>query len=279
MKKLSLRRLLAASLVLLAAVPALLVLWILTRAGAQAVDDLAGKILTQVASNVQTGTEAHVQQVHDMLDGVVHERLSGTELERARAWLREPARFEAMAFALTRQSADASVFHIGNLRGEYFGLQTTPDGARIEIRPPNGSGRTVYKAAFPGDRSQVVETESRNFEPRSTPWYSAAVTAKGRVFTPVRVSPERNELMVSLSQPVYDADGGVAGVIGADLYLQHLADVLRTQRISSHGAAFIVDEKGLLVASSAGDRLFAKVQGGFERASPSESFNPVVRAG
>ena len=67
--------------------------------------------------------------------------------------------------------------------------------------------------------------------------------------------------MVSLSQPVYDADGGAAGVFGADLYLQHLADVLRTQRISSRGAAFVVDEKGLLVASSAGDALFTGTAG------------------
>jgi signal transduction histidine kinase/DNA-binding response OmpR family regulator len=274
----SLRRLLAASLVLLAAVPALLVLWMLTRASSGAVDDLAGKILTQVATNVQTGTEAHVQQVHDMLDGVFHERLAGVELDRARAWLREPARFEAMAFALTRQSPDTSVFHVGNLRGEYFGLQTLPDGARVSIRPPGGAGRTIYKETFPGDRSHLEMSETRNFEPRSTPWYAGAVTAKGRVFTPVQVSAERKELMVSLSQPVYDADGGVAGVIGADLYLQHLADVLRTQRISSHGAAFIVDEKGLLVASSAGDTLFTGSDGNFQRASPATSFNPIVRA-
>jgi signal transduction histidine kinase/CheY-like chemotaxis protein/HPt (histidine-containing phosphotransfer) domain-containing protein len=275
----SLRRLLAVSLVLLAAVPALLVLWILARASSQAVDDLAGTILTEVATNVQTGTEAHVQQVRDMLDGVFRERLAGAELDRARAWLREPARFEAMAFALTRQSPDASVFHVGNLRGEYFGLQALPDGARVSIRPPGGAGRTIYKAAYPGDRSHVEETESRNFEPRSTPWYAGAVAAKGRVFTPVRVSVERKELMVSLSQPVYDADGGVAGVIGADLYLQHLADLLRTQRISSHGAAFIVDEQGLLVASSAGDQLFTMTDGKVQRASPAGSFNPMVRAG
>src|ERR1700741_243529 len=134
MKQISLRRLLAASLVLLAAVPALVVLSLLARAGSAAVDDLAGKILTQVATNVQTGTQAHVQQVHDVLDGVVRERLEGRELERTRQWLREPARFEAMLYALPRQSPDVPVFHVGNLRGEYFGLQATPEGARVAIR-------------------------------------------------------------------------------------------------------------------------------------------------
>ena len=83
--KFSLRHILAASLVLLAVVPALAVLWMMNRASAQAVEDLAGKILTHVAALVQNDTEAHVRQVHDALDGLFPERLSGPELDRARA--------------------------------------------------------------------------------------------------------------------------------------------------------------------------------------------------
>ncbi|MDB5873857.1 MAG: response regulator [Ramlibacter sp.] len=279
MRMFSLRRILTASLVLLATVPALLVLWLMARASTQAVEDLAGKILTQVASLVQTGTEAHVQQVHDVLDGVFPERLAGAELERARNWLRNPGQFEAMAFALTRQSPAVPVLHFANLNGEYFGLEQKADqDATIGIRKPDGLGRVFYKARFPGDRSKPIDSEIRNFEPRSTPWYAGALAAKGRVFTPVQVSPVRKQLMVSLSQPVYDPDGGAAGVFGADLYLQNLADVLRTQRISSRGAAFVVDEKGLLVASSAGDALFTGTPGQFQRTGPQASINPVIRA-
>jgi signal transduction histidine kinase/DNA-binding response OmpR family regulator len=250
----------------------------MARASSSAVEDLAGKILTQVAAQVQTGTEAHVQQVHAVLDGVFPERLAGAELDRARSALRSPVQFEAMAFGLTRQSADVPVMHFANLNGEYFGLESTANGAKIGIRKPDGSGRVFFDARFPGDRSHPAASEIRNFEPRSTLWYSGALRAKDRVFTPVQVSADRKELMVSLSQPVYDADGGAAGVFGADLYLRHLADVLRTQRISSHGAAFVVDEKGLLVASSAGDALFTAEGGKFERTSPAGSYNPVVRA-
>ncbi len=277
MRMFSLRRILAASLVLLATVPALLVLWMMSRASTNAVDDLAGKILTQVAALVQASTEAHVQQVHDVLDGVFPERLAGAELERARNWLRNPAQFEPTAFALTRQSPDVVVMHFGNLRGEYFGLERTADGARAGIRKPAGTGREFFQLRQPGDRSRPLDREARNFEPRSTPWYAGALSAKGRVFTPVQVTASGRQLMVSLSQPVYDADGGAAGVFGADLYLQHLADMLRTQRISSHGAAFVVDEKGLLVASSAGDPLVTGAAGKFQRTGPQASANPVVR--
>ena len=149
MRMFSLRRILTASLVLLATVPALLVLWMMSRAGTEAVEDLAGKILTQVAAVVQADTEAHVQQVHDVLDGLFPERIAGAEVERARSWLRNPAQFEAMAFALTRQSADVPVVHFANLRGEYFGLEKTADGASIGIRKPDGLGRMFFDAALP----------------------------------------------------------------------------------------------------------------------------------
>jgi hypothetical protein len=67
-------RILAASLVLLATVPALLAAWLLARASNEAVEALAGRLLSQVALVVQTGTEAHLRQAHDVLNGLVAER-------------------------------------------------------------------------------------------------------------------------------------------------------------------------------------------------------------
>jgi signal transduction histidine kinase/DNA-binding response OmpR family regulator len=250
----TLRRLLAITLVLLATVPALLVAVLLNRAASASVEQLAGTVLGQVASRVQAGTESQLRQAHDVLNGVLPERLAGAELARARTLLREPARFESAAFALTRQSPDVPALHFANLRGQYFGVEASPDGMRVAQR-------------------------GASYEPRTSPWYSGAMQAKERVFTPVRVAPDGRQLMVSLAQPVFDDDGGAAGVVAADLLLQELANVLRTQRISSRGGAFIVDDKGALVASSAGDALFVRAGTGYARRSPRDSANPVIRAG
>ncbi|MCJ0761704.1 response regulator [Variovorax terrae] len=279
MRQFSLRNLLGASLLLLALVPALLVAVLMTRGSTQAVEDLAGKILAQVAQLVQSGTEEHLRQAHDALNGLLPERLTPAQAEQARGWLNSPAQFEPMAFALTRLSPDAPALYWGNLRGEYFGVENTADGVRIGIRGPGGAGRKFYLARQPGDRSHPLPGEGTNFEPRSRVWYEGALRAQGRVFSPVQVSASRRQLMVTLSQPVYDADGSAAGVFGVDLYLQQLANVLRTQRISAHGAAFVVDEKGALVASSAGDALLREAGAVLERRSPRDSANPIIRAG
>ena len=76
----------------------------------------------------------------------------------------------------------------------------------------------------------------------------------------------------------YEDFSGAAGVFVTDLRLQSLADFLRTQVISSRGAAYLVDEAGLLVASSAGDALYQSLPGGLEHVKPAESNNPVERA-
>ncbi len=273
----SLRGILGVSLLLLALVPAVLVAWLMAGASARAVQDMAGSLLTHVAERVQLGTEDHLQQAHDVLNGLLSARLTPTETAQAREWLRNPASFEAMAFALTRQSPDVPAVYFGNALGAYLGVEATSAGVKVATRPADGVGRRFYRARQPGDRGQLLATEAASFEPRLSVWYGGSVAAKDRVFSPVRVSAERRELVVSLSQPVYDAEGGVAGVFGTDLYLKQLADALRTQRISAHGAAFVVDEKGALVASSAGDALFREVDGQMERRSPRDSGNEVIR--
>ncbi|MBX3586039.1 MAG: response regulator [Ramlibacter sp.] len=278
MRLLSLRKILGASLVLLALVPALAVAWLMGRSSDRAVEDLAGTILTHVAALVRSGTEDHLRQAHRVLNGLFDERLSPTQQAQARGWLRNPSQFESMAFALTRQSEAVPALYFGNQRGEFFGVERMAEGVKVGIRDPEGRGRRFFVARQPGDRQQPGGVEALNFEPRTRGWYMAAMVAKDRVFSPVQVAPARRQLMVTLSQPVYDADGGAAGVFAADLYLQPLADVLRTQRISSHGAAFVVDEKGALIASSAGDALFRGTEGHFELRSPRDSANPVIRS-
>ncbi|MBA2962814.1 MULTISPECIES: response regulator [Ramlibacter] len=271
-------RILAASLLLLATIPALLAAWLFLRAGNQAVEALAGKLLTEVALVVQTGSEAHLRQVHDVLNGLVAERPAAPELRRMRAWLRSPELFEPAAFALVRQTPDVSQVHVANLRGDYLGVAPAEAGVRILVRKAGDPVRSAFDAMQPGDHSRPAVAPPGPYEPRSAPWYVGAVMAKDRVFSPVQVSAGRRELVVSLSQPVYDEDGGAAGVLGAELGLQRLTDILRTQRISAHGAAYVFDAKGALIAGSAGDALFDSAEGQVQRRSPGVSANPVIRA-
>ncbi len=277
MRLIPLSRILGACLLVMALVPALLIAVLLVRSSSHSVRELAGSIITNVASRVQSDAEIHLRQGHDVLNGLFPESMNEVQAAQARDWLNNPQYFETVAQALTRQSAAVPVVYFGNRQGAYFGVDHGAEGTRVSVRPADGRGRRIYLASKPGDRTRQVGVEEDNFEPRTRPWYQGALIAKGRVFSAVQRVPGRSQLFVSLSQPVYEPDSSAAGVFGVDLLLQPLADMLQTQSISARGAAFIVDQNGLFVAGSAGDSLFRDGSAGLERRSPSDSANPVIR--
>ena len=167
----SLRLVLVASLLVFALLPAGLVATLMARSSAQAVQDMAGSILFNVAARVQSGTEAHLGQAHNVLNALFPERLSVTQTEQARDWLRHSASFEPMAFALGRQSPDVPGLYYGNSRGEFFSVENAGDGATVVIRGPGDTGLQGFMARRPGDRSRPVVIEPANAEPRIRGWY------------------------------------------------------------------------------------------------------------
>ncbi|MES2954100.1 MAG: histidine kinase dimerization/phospho-acceptor domain-containing protein, partial [Pseudomonadota bacterium] len=178
---------------------------------------------------------------------------------------------------MTRQSQDVPHLYFGNSRGEYFSVESSGGAATVQLRGPTDTATQAFATRRPGDRTRPLTLAQPGFEPRTRNWYQGALIAKGRVFSPIQTVPGKPQLLVTLSQPVYDPDEGAAGVFGVDLHLQQLSSLLQTQSISARGAAFIVDESGMLVAGSAGDALFQDPPGQQIRRSPENSANPVIR--
>lgn len=278
MKQFPLRHILAISMVLLALVPTVLAMWLMSSAGGEAARALAGNILSQVAAVIKYDTEARLGQAHRVLNALFDERITPAQQDRARRWLLKPEQFEPMALALTRQSSDVPALHFANNKGDYFGLHAEGDTQHVSVRAGSGGAWHRYLVSQAGDRSQPVPPLTQEFEPRTRAWYMGAVEAKARVFSRVGIADDHRQLVVSLSQPVYDAHQGVAGVFAVDVHLKGLANALRTQNISARGAAYVMDETGLLVASSAGDVLFTQRDGQMHRTSPADSANEVIRA-
>ncbi|MBC7609509.1 MAG: response regulator [Polaromonas sp.] len=277
----SLRRILVVSLLLFALLPAGLVTWLLARSSTQSVGELANQVVSNVAIRVQLETENHLQQANVIMNGLFPSTLNQQQTRQARRWLNQPTLFEPMAFALTQQSPSVPFLYLGTASGNFFGVEQTPRGVEVvvrEVRDGQDNRRKFFHASQPGDRSQRLPDEAGSYEPRTRAWYEAALRAGGRVFSPVYISPQQKQLVITLSQPVYDDFSGAAGVFAADLRLQQLADFLRMQVISSRGAAYLVDERGLLVATSAGDALYRENQQKLERLSPGDSRNPVIKA-
>jgi signal transduction histidine kinase/DNA-binding response OmpR family regulator len=278
----SLRTIFLVSLLVFCLVPATIVGWVLYRSNVQTADVLSEKIVGDVTRRIQIDTEQHLGEAHIVFNGLIQEQPNRAEVLRARLMMQKAELFEQAAFSMTRMTPNASYMYFGNAQGEFLGVEPISQGAsgltRVGIRTGADQGRRFYSAQFPGDRTQTLPTEAKNYEPRGRPWYQAALENKGRVFTPVYASASKKQLLITLSQPVYGEDGGALGVFAIDLYLKRLSALLQSMAISSRGAAFLMDEQGYFVASSAGDDLFTDDKGTLVRHRPDQSKNDIIRA-
>ena len=278
----SLRTIFLVSLLFFCVVPAAVVGWVLYRSNAQTADQLAAVIVRDVAQRIQTDTEDHLRQAQVIFNGLMSSRGSPSEWARARELARNPELFEQTAFTLTRMSPDGSYLYFGSAAGEFVGVEPigldTQGTTRVSIKKPSESARQFYAAQFAGDRSGAVMPETKKYDPTARPWYVDAVAAGRRVFTPIYPSASKKQLVVTLSQPVFDENGKVLGVFASEVYLKRLSELMQSLTISPQGVAYLVDDQAFLVASSAGEALFSELAGKLERLRPSISPNPVVRA-
>jgi signal transduction histidine kinase/CheY-like chemotaxis protein len=275
-----LRAVLMSSLLLFSLLPAATVGCFLYRSHLHSVHTLSEKIVEDVAQRVKTDTETHLLQAHEMLNGLIQERPTELDAVRARLLIQKPALFEQSAFVMTGMTPDVPKMYFGTERGQFLGVETRlQEGAsllQVSERKRGDQDVRFFSASHPGDRRLTLPLAPGRDEPRSHAWYQAAIAHKGRVFAPVSIFEQ--QLLLTLAQPVYDTDGRALGVFAIDLPLKRLGQMLQGMRISPHGAVFLVDEQGLLVASSTGDELFSDVGGMLRRHTPAQSRNPIVRS-
>ncbi len=278
-----LRTILIYSLLVFALLPAALVGGLMYRSTLENVDRLSSKIIDDVAFRVQQDTENHLLQAHSLLNGVIKPKPNAEQLLKAQELMAQPSAFEALAFSLTGMLPDVSFLYFGSQASAFYGVQqiSSSGGSAItvkaHIKPENQSTRRYYASQYALDHRIELPPEIKEYDPRQRPWYLKAANAKERVFTTVYPSASSGQLLITLAQPVLDAQGSVTGVIGVDLFMQALTERLQAQKISQNGVAFLVDEQGYLVATSTTEKLFSSAGDQLQRLKPEQSTNATMR--
>nr|WP_321502271.1 methyl-accepting chemotaxis protein [uncultured Dethiosulfovibrio sp.] len=86
------------------------------------------------------------------------------------------------------------------------------------------------------------------YDPRTRPWYSLAVERGVPAFTSPFVDMVTGNTVVSVVCPSYSSyDGGLIGVVGADLDLAVLEEQVKGQSIGGVGQVYLIDQSGLAV--------------------------------
>ncbi|GAB1471188.1 hypothetical protein MASR2M66_20660 [Chloroflexota bacterium] len=167
--------------------------------------------------------------------------------------------------------------YYGTPKGDFLGIDVIFGGEpafkiRNEETSPN---RVTYSMTAEGQ--PLEELESKEYDPRERPWYTAAVEAGVPTWSPIYVFSAKPVLGISPVSPVYNRSGQLQGVLGIDLTLSEISDFLRTLEISEHGEAFIIQPDGKLVAASTDEQPFTVVDGKQQLLDVSDSETPLLR--
>ncbi len=253
--KLSLRMLLSVQVVSLILLSCLLVGYISHKSSRNAVTALA----FDMQSNTAAGIIEHVQRYLEMPHRLNHSNAGslGTELLDVtdQDALAAHFRLQMQAFNMTTSS------YFGNTQGGLVNAgREGPGGAMYEIVTENFRHGVFnkYRIDTQGNRSELLNSIP-NFDARTRPWFTQAVTAQGPVWTDVYMLFTEQALAIAASQPVYDSAGKLLGVVAGDLFLTHLSDYLQRVSFSPNGQSFILERSGFLIATSSAENLLKAI--------------------
>lgn len=144
--------------------------------------------------------------------------------------------------------------------GDVFGsavfvLRYPADGGyTFGIRVPAIDARAYeYRLLDGGEREDDPMTVFE-YDPRTRPWYRAAMEAQspawGEIYAWVPKPPSGDVLSIPFVAPVYGGTGEMLGVFDVEFSLHDLGRFLSSLAIGRNGLAYVMDEGGLLVATS-----------------------------
>lgn len=82
----------------------------------------------------------------------------------------------------------------------------------------------------------------KDFDPRTRPWYKDAQRAGGTILTEPFVDAATNELIIAIASPAQSA-----GVVGGDLSLTTLVNIINSLNVDGIGYAFLVSADGKIL--------------------------------
>ena len=117
---------------------------------------------------------------------------------------------------------------------------------------------TMNKIADGG--SLILSTDEElpdDFDHTNRDWFLNAVEEGGGVYIsePYKTSAATGTVCVTFSRLVFDEDGNEVGVIGTDLLLNNLSDVISSLELSKHSVVNIVDRQGLYLTNKDSNKL------------------------
>jgi HAMP domain-containing protein len=245
------------------------------RNGQRAVKDVTTQLLEEVSDRVEQNLQAYLVVPHQI------NQINAAAIHLGQLNIRDLPALERH-FRQQIQIFDTVTFvGLGLENKENIGLERLDDGTltlRISTKESGFIFRT-YALNASGDRQKLLN--SIKFDPRTRPWYKAAVAARQATWSEIYPNTAGITAYLGASLPFYSDSGELQGVLLTNINLSQIGKFLHDLRIGKNGQAFIIERSsGMLVATSTKEKPFRTLNKdyGAERVSATDSQNPITKA-
>ena len=163
------------------------------------------------------------------------------------------AKMEKFAIDCLNSQSQIAMFLIGDQKGNFV-LAKPEENGNVATKFVNRRAKPALITWKYWDKDlQVTKTETNTtdpYDPRLRPWYKGAESKKEIYWTDLYIFYTGKKPGITVSYPIMDFRGKVAGVIGCDIELIKLSHFLESLKIGKSGQVFIMNEKQEVVALS-----------------------------
>lgn len=215
------------------------------RAGALA---LSHEVLATLQSYVAARVDAYLDPATGAA-GLSRDILEHTD-EAGRA-----AAFTSFAASVLRRTQQAEAFYLADGRGDFAVLRRSGNGGTVTstvVAGPDGKRRvSTVETDARGHEISHTDDPDAHYDPRTRPWFRAAVTAHGAMaWSQPSLFRPTGKPVVTASFATFDPDG-LAHVTAVDIALDALSHFLSQLEVGRNGRAAIVDRAGAVIAAPA----------------------------
>ncbi|MGP1384494.1 MAG: PAS domain S-box protein [Thainema sp.] len=254
-----------------------LVGYISFRNGQQAVYNLSSQLRTEIVERIKQQLQSYIEIPHSI------NRINGNsvfkgDIDISRATGEHQFWQQAKIFSYTNL-----IYCATDIDGSFLGVGRNEADQSLQLVIYNDSTNHIanyYGMNITGDRTYLLSTGDRPFDPRVRPWYTAAKAAGGPTWSDIYLDFDTQLPTITASLPIYEEFGnGFIGVCATDFILpEEMSRFLRTLKVGESGKTFIVERSGTLVSTStAEDLLIAGHDDAARRREAVESENPLVQ--
>jgi signal transduction histidine kinase/serine phosphatase RsbU (regulator of sigma subunit) len=244
------------------------------RNGQKAVNELATQLLQEVNSRISQHLKIYLETPYRI------NKINEDMINLGLLDLRDQALLERYFWRQMKEFDSVTFIGFGNNQGGFVTTIRQYDGSLFfEFNENFVAGNYYTYLADPEGNRQTLLRVRPNYDARQRPWYKAAVVGGKPTRSKIYTYFTKQDLGMSTSQPLYDQNGELQGVIAADLGLSQIGKFLQTLKIGKSGQTFIIERDGLLVASSTSEKPFIREKdNNIKRFAASESQQPLIRA-